>query len=85
VSTCRDSLPADQRPVTTRDEAIARAAQEFADAQAERGELAATQGPRAVAEAAWPVVAGLVPAAEIEQQYRAMQDKARKRAQEARR
>ena len=62
----------------TRAEAIAAAGQLLADTYAERDQLAATAGARAVAEAAHypghPLTVG-----EIARQYEAMQDEARKR------
>jgi len=79
--TLRDSLPADQIPAFN--EATARFVQEYRDAEGERDELAATGGPRAVAEAAWYPGHPLGTVEAIERRYRQMQDEARHRADAA--
>jgi hypothetical protein len=61
----------------TRDEAIAATARILASASAERDQLAAAEGPAAVAQAAWFPGHPLT-APEIEAQYSAMQTSARR-------
>jgi hypothetical protein len=76
VSTYRDSLDPVAAPAY--DEAIAAAAKVLKLMQAEQAELAATEGPEAVARESWPVRCGLAAAGEIEARYRQLQDQARK-------
>lgn len=77
----RDGLAAGQIPAFN--DATAAFLQEYADACAERDELAATGGTRAVAEAAWYPGHPLVTVDEIQRRYEQMQDEARHRADAA--
>lgn len=77
----RDGLPAAQIPVF--DAAIAACAQMYADACAERDQVAAASGARAVAEAAWFPGHALGSVEAIQASYEAMQDEARERARAA--